>query len=71
MRCSTWVNMMPEGPAKEETLKVYFEKLVPSFLSEAEKVLEHGKKFLLGDNLNTCDFYIGGYNTNMITTPNV
>ena len=25
----------------------------------------------MGDNLNTCDFYIGGYYTNMITNPNV
>ena len=61
----------PEGPERDELMKDIFENILPNFLKEAEKVLEHGKKFLVGDSLNTCDFWIGCLYTNYLNNQDI
>jgi glutathione S-transferase len=62
---------MKDGPEKDEVIESNFTKLLPNFYREIEKVLSHGKKFLVCDRLCVVDFWIGGLYTNQITNPNI
>ncbi len=51
----------------DEEVKKLFSEVFPKFLSNAEKYLDDGHKFLVSDNLTIADFIIGGFYVNVVT----
>ena len=48
-----------------------FDNVLPKFLNHVEPLLSKGGAYLLGDNLTTADFWIGGLYTNFIANPDI
>ena len=77
MLTDTYSDVLPKlyGPVfasdaavKEASINEAFEKHLPAFLDKIE-VLLRPTGFLVGDNLTTADFWIGGMYTNFFINP--